>query len=106
MNKLRRKAIYNIIKKLKEILEGKVEIELDIIEDIIDTTQTILDEEETYFYNIPENLQSGTRYENSEKAIDKLEDAISDLEDIDEESSHEAIRGYISNAIENLNDCI
>ena len=106
MNKFRRKAIRNIIKTLKEMLEHEREINVDVFEDIIDETQTILDDEETYFYNIPENLQSGSRYEESENAIDNLEDAINDLEYIDEESSQEEIRTCVSDAIKNLGNCI
>lgn len=106
MNKLRRKAIRNIIKRLGEMLEGKNEITIDVFEDFIDETQTILDEEETYFYNIPENLQSGSRYDESENAIDRLEDAISDLEYIDEDCSQEEIKKYILSAISNLNNCV
>ena len=106
MNKFRRKAIHNIIKKLNEMLEGENEITIDVFEDFIDETQTILDEEETYFYNIPENLQSGSRYDESENAIDRLEDAISDLEYIDEDCSQEEIKKYILSAISNLNNCV
>ena len=106
MNKLRRKAIRNIIKELSEILEVNNEISVCVVEDFIDKAQMILDEEETYFYNIPENLQSGSRYDESENAIDKLEDAISYLEYIDEECSKEEINKYILSAISNLNNCI
>lgn len=106
MNKLRRKAIRNIIKRLSEMLEVENKIEIGTFEDFIDETQTILDEEETYFYNIPENLQSGSRYDESENAIDKLEDAINDLEYIDEDCSQEEIKEYIVSAISNLNSCV
>ena len=106
MNKLRRKAIRNVIRKLNEILEGKNKISIEVFEDFIDEIQTILDEEETYFYNIPENLQNGARYEESENAIDKLEDAISDLEYIDVDCSKEETEKYILSAVNNLNNCV
>ena len=106
MNKRRRKAIHDIIKRLNEMLESKNDIDTSIFEDIVDETQTILDDEENYFYNIPENLQSGSRYEESESAIDKLEDAVSELEDIDDDCSQEYIKNCVSNAIKSLNDCV
>lgn len=110
MNKLRRKAIRDIIQMLNQLVKymGIYDIDqvVSIIEDILDKIITIFDEEETYFYNIPENLQSGVRYEISEEACDNLEDAISELEDIDNEYSKEEIEGYILNAINSLKKCI
>ena len=106
MNKMRRKAIRNLIAKLSGIRNDKKDVDFDLIDDILDETQTILDDEEDYFYNIPENLQSGSRYDDSENAIDNLGDAINELSDIDAECSHEYIKECIDNAIDSLNNCI
>lgn len=65
MNKKRRAEISNIIKELNGLK---------------DRIETVLSEEENYFENIPENLETSTRAEESEDAIESLEDASSDLE--------------------------
>lgn len=65
MNKKRRAEISNIIEELNE-LKNRIE--------------TVLSEEENYFENIPENLETSIRAEESEDAIESLEDASSDLE--------------------------
>ena len=110
MNKKRRQSIRNIIQRLKQLVNYMSIYDVDeivsMLEDILENIIDILDDEETYFYNIPENLQSGERYEISEMACDNLGDAISELEDIDEEYSKEEIEAYILNAIKNLQNCI
>jgi len=67
MNDNRRKQVKIIIKK---------------IEDIINETETIHDDENEYLENIPENLQSSGRYETAENACDILEEAASDLQEV------------------------
>lgn len=52
------------------------------IENCKDNLQKILDEEQDYFDNIPENLQGSMRGSNSEDAIDTMENCIEDLENI------------------------
>lgn len=67
MNNARRKQIQELVDRLAEVhsdLEG------------------ILSDEESYRDNIPENLQSSERYEQSEAACSNLEDAVSTLEDV------------------------
>ena len=110
MNKKRKRSIRDLIQRLKQLVKYMHIYNTDevvgIIEDILDNIIEILDNEETYFYNIPENLQSGERYEISEMACDNLNDAISELEDIDDEYSKEEIESCILNAIKYLEDCI
>ena len=110
MNKKRRQSIRNLIQRLKQLVNYMSIYDVDeivsMLEDILENIIDILDDEETYFYNIPENLQSGERYEISEMACDNLGDAISELEDIDEEYSKEEIEAYILNAIKNLQNCV
>lgn len=74
MNKLRRKQITEIAKELQNI-----KAKLD----------KVLMEEEMVFDNMPENLQCSMRGEESEEsiehmqeAVDSLESAISELEEI------------------------
>ena len=105
MNKFRRKEIFRIIQVLNNLLKNN-KIDFEVFEDIIYEIQTILDEEECCCDNIPENLKSGQRYDESENAIDNLYDAISELEDIDEEYSQEEIIDVISSVIEYLDNSI
>ncbi len=61
-------------KKLNTILEQIVEIH--------NALEEIKDEEQEYFENIPENLQSSERYEKAENAVAALEDALAMFDDI------------------------
>lgn len=110
MNKKRKKSIRDFIQRLKQLVKYMHIYDIDevvsIIEDILENVIEILDDEETYFYNIPENLQNGERYEISEMACDNLGYTISELEDIDDEYSKEEIESCILNAIKYLENCI
>jgi hypothetical protein len=110
MNKLRRKEIFKIIQILHKILSNiHSEHILNIItelESVIDYIQIILDEEECVMDNIPENLQNGYRYEESENACDNLNDAISELEEIDDEYDKIEIIEIVTSVIQCLNNCI
>ena len=75
MNKPRRKELETVQEKLTEMKE--------MISDI-------LADEQDYFDNIPENLQNSERAENSQIAIDSLENIDSLIEEID---------NYINDAI-------
>lgn len=66
MNKERRNEIKKIIKNVEEIRSN---IEL------------ILDDEQDYYDNMPENLQGGDRGITSEEAIDNLQEAINNIEE-------------------------
>ena len=67
MNKQRRQ-------KIRDVRKG--------IENCKDNLQKILDEEQDYFDNMPENLQGSMRGSESEDAIDTMENCIEDLENI------------------------
>ena len=62
----------------------------EIISDAMENLEILMNEEEEYKDNIPENLQNSERYEKAEEACDNLYEAISNLE--------EAL-DYIENAI-------
>lgn len=77
MNKARRKAIADIqeqVRKAQEILQAAAE-QLDAIKD----------EEEEYFYNMPDSIQEGERGEKAQAAIDNLDEALTALEGMGEE---------------------
>ena len=66
MNKDRRKRIAEIIESLNESI-GQLD--------------SVTEEEQDVYDNMPENLQGSQRYEDMEAAIDHLEEAKSSLED-------------------------
>ena len=59
--------------------------QLNLIESVKDELQNILFEEEYSYDNLPDNLKSSFKGEESEEAIDTLSDIISGLEDCIEE---------------------
>lgn len=67
MNKQRRE-------KIKEVRNE--------IESCKDKLQIILDEEQYYFDNMPENLQGSMRGSGSEDAIDTMENCIDELDEV------------------------
>ena len=67
MNKQRRKDIDTIIQALEEIREQ---------------IQFVLEEEQEYLNNIPENLQNSERYETAQTAVSELEEADGSIDDI------------------------
>ena len=67
MNKLRRQRIRDVRREIESCKES---------------LQKILDEEQDYFDNMPENLQGSMRGSDSEDAIDTMETCIEDLENI------------------------
>jgi len=67
MNKQKRKDIDTIIQTLEEIREQ---------------IQFVLEEEQEYLDNIPENLQNSERYETAQTAVSELEEADGSIDDI------------------------
>ncbi len=66
MNNVRRKS-------LRKLMEE--------IETLMGTAQQLLEEEEEYRDNIPENLWGSERYEKAEEAADNLSSAVDSLEE-------------------------
>lgn len=67
MNANRRKEIAKIVTELEE-LKSRLE--------------TVLEEEQEYYDNVPENLQNSERYQESEEYISYMEDAVSEFDNI------------------------
>lgn len=93
MNNIRRKEIRGIIDEL-ETLAGK-------LDDLYSWLDELKSEEEEYRDNIPENLQGGIRYEESEEASDNMEYASDALYDLSLEMTNyiEDVIGYLENAV-------
>jgi DNA repair exonuclease SbcCD ATPase subunit len=69
MNNARRKQIAELISKVNTLQEE---------------IQQVLDDENDYFENVPENLQNSEKYQSSETSISNLEDARDNLEAVEE----------------------
>lgn len=67
MNNQRRKAISALVSQIEQLLSD---------------VESIRDEEQEYFDNMPESLQGGEKGETSQAAIDSLESAYNDLESV------------------------
>lgn len=66
---------------MNKVRRANIKETVDLIERVKSVLESILDEEQEYYDNIPENLQTSQRAEDSEDAISNLEDAISNLEE-------------------------
>ena len=95
MNKARRKKIQKAIDMLE--MGDSVEQALAILEDVLYA-------EEDAYDNIPENLQSSWRAEESEEAIDALNDAIDLLTDL--QSSEDADKDETEDKIQEAIGCL
>lgn len=98
MNKMRRTELLDLIKELRTFQDK---------EDIyaaINTLENIRDDEENYYDNIPENLQSSQRAYDSEYAIDNMNDALDVLNDAYDSDDTEEMKNMVSNAITKINE--
>lgn len=86
MNKQRRKAIRNIQDELTQLFSR--------IEDIKAELETVRDEEQEAYDNMPESLQNGEKGEAAQNAISQLESAIEAFSNLDE------VDGYLDSAAE------
>ena len=93
MNNTRRKEIRNIMDEL-ETMAGK-------LDDLYSWLDELKSEEEEYRDNIPENLQGGIRYEESEEASDNMEYASDALYDLSLEMTNyiEDVISYLESAV-------
>lgn len=66
MNKARRKELSKAI---------------DLLYEAISIIETVKDEEEESYYNLPESLQYGERGETMQEYIDTMDEAYSEIED-------------------------
>ena len=89
MNKQRRESIQKISDKLEEVKKQ--------VDELLQGLEDIKSDEQDYLDNIPENLEGSERYTIAEEAIDRLDNAIDELNSTDFESAIE----YLQQAIEN-----
>ena len=98
MNKLRRKELGQVINRLNTI-QGR-----DDLYSLINTLDNIKYDEESYYDNIPENLQYSQRAEDSEMAIENLEEALDLLNEVYDEEEFDVNNELIQQAIDKIED--
>lgn len=94
MNKERRKAIGDVRTKLEEC-KGRLEDRLNEVqaefaahfEEIKGEIETLKDEEQDYYDNMPESFQNGDKGSIAQTAIDALDEAANDLDGFDIDAS-------------------
>ena len=98
MNKLRRKELGQVINGLSTIQDR------DDLYSLINTLDNIKYDEESYYDNIPENLQYSQRAEDSEMAIENLEEALDLLNEVYDEEEFDVDNELIQQAIDKIED--
>lgn len=98
MNKLRRKELGQVINGLNTIQDR------DDLYSLINTLDNIKYDEESYYDNIPENLQYSQRAEDSEAAIENLEEALDLLNEVYDEEEFDVNNELIQQAIDKIED--
>lgn len=88
MNNTRRNAIKTIVSRFDDLSALIEELKTDI--------ETIIEEEQDAFDNLPEGFQTGARGEKMEAAIENLQSAADFLEEIDLEE----LTGYLEEAMQ------
>jgi hypothetical protein len=98
MNRARRKELSDVIAGLNSIQD-----KYDLY-DWINVLDNIKDDEQYYYDNIPENLQYGRRAEDSEQAIECMEDALSLLNDVYNDDKFDKDSELIKEAIDKIEE--
>ena len=98
MNKARRKELSKVVCELN-IIKDKA-----ALYDCINTLESIRDDEQDYYDNIPENLQYSQRAEDSEAAIENMEEALDLLNELYEADVFDKDSELIEEAIEKIED--
>ena len=100
MNKTRRQELSDVIRGLNRMQE------IDDLYAWINTLDGIKDDEQSYYDNIPENLQSSQRAEDSESAIDNLDEALGLLNELYNMDEFDKDSELIEQAINKIEDAI
>ena len=98
MNKARRKELSKLANDLNLIKDK------DALYSCINILENIKDDEQDYYDNIPENLQYSQRAEDSEAAIDNLEEALDLLNELYDTEDFDADSELIEEAIEKIEE--
>jgi hypothetical protein len=106
MNNTQRKAIQILANKIDNAKDDGMPLpELQaLVKGVVAELESIRDEEQNKFDNMPEGLQSSSKGTDIEDAIQLLDDAISDLDSIDnaEEGEEDEVGSVLDAAIDNM----
>lgn len=61
---------------------ARIQALIDKLEDIKEDIDSIKEEEQGYYDNMPESIQAGERGDKAQEAIDNLENALSSFDEI------------------------
>lgn len=98
MNKVRRKELSKVVNELNNINNR------DDLCVCINILENIKDDEQAYYDNIPENLQYSQRAEDSEAAIENMEEALDLLNELYNSDSFDIDREIVNEAIDKIED--
>jgi hypothetical protein len=98
MNKARRKELSDVIRGLNTIQDK------DDLYSWINTLDSIKDDEQDYYDNIPENLQYSQRAEDSEQAIECMEEALDMLNEVYDADEFDKNSELIQEAIDKIEE--
>jgi hypothetical protein len=104
MNKLRRTAIASIIANCEAAKALDAEGQKEAASELKDEVECIWDEEQEYLANMFENLRNGERASNAQDAIDKLEEAMGILQELEEGDTSSNRDADFDSCITCLND--
>ena len=102
MNKDNRKNVENIISELNCINQIISNFNFDILDDIIFELEDIKEDEDYKYNNLNESLQQTENANNMQRAVEKLEESIYNIE----EFKSSVIEYNIENIIMNLQNII
>ena len=83
MNAQRRKALKQIVKDLEEAKDAAAKLDATL-SDVKGDLESLRDEEQEYYDNMPESMQGGDKGDTAQTAINAMEEALSSLEDLDD----------------------
>lgn len=81
MNVQRRKAI-EAVQKIITTLQDEMETLASKAQNAVDELESIKEEEQEYYDNMPENMQNGDKGSTAQSAIDSLDSAIEYLAEV------------------------
>lgn len=87
MNKVRRTTLKRVLGKMEELTA--------IIDEVQESLQEVMDEEEEALGNLPTSLQEGERGQQMQDYIDTLSDAIDSLSELDMEDLYQRVEEII-----------
>lgn len=107
MNKVRRKTLESIQEKLKGF-RSETDFLGGVLEEFREDIESVMEDEEMAYDNLPESLQDAERGENMQSAIDAMGNAIDSVDEAISalENAIDEIDGLLNEASDNLQEAI